>query len=263
MHNCYGKKEHIMIYFKHKGVYNMARKGTMNMYTIESEFLQENMNIKVYEPEQYDAIYERQICIMQDGDDYFNMGRVATVSDRLHEEDELINTIFVGIHYMDREDRWRKYYPLGDQHEAYKNFLLKEVLPFLEALLPIHPLGTTYSLMGDSLAATFALILGTENPNTFSSIILQSPLVDEPVLNIVEDVHDFNQLTIYHSIGLQEDAVITTKDEGMDFIEPNKQLHALLQKRNNDYTYTEIDVGNHTWKHWQKELPDVLTHILG
>src|SRR5699024_12266678 len=98
-------------------------------------------------------------------------------------------------------------------------------------LLPIHPLGTTYSLMGDSLAATFALILGTENPNTFSSIILQSPLVDEPVLNIVEDVHDFNQWTIYHSIGLQEDSVITTKDVGMDFIEPNKIGRASCRER--------------------------------
>src|SRR5690625_5883037 len=97
----------------------MARKGTMFDKEIESVFLKEKMIVKIYEPEQYDPIYETNICIMQDGDDYFQLGRIATLSDELHDEYEIVNTYFVGIHYIDRYDRLKKYHPDGEQNEAY------------------------------------------------------------------------------------------------------------------------------------------------
>src|SRR5699024_10574743 len=112
--------------------------------------------------------------------------------------------VFVGIHYIDRADRWRKYYPNGEQHEAYKQFILKEVLPLLEDNLPINPLGTMYSLMGDSLAGTFALLMGVEHNDIFKTIILQSPLIDDNVLSVVGSSITDSQIQIYHSIGLQE-----------------------------------------------------------
>ena len=93
----------------------MARKGKMYDIQIESTFLQETMTVKIYEPEQYNSLYENQIVIMQDGDDYFQLGRVATVSDEMHDDYELSNTVFVGIHYIDRFDRLKKYHPDGEQ----------------------------------------------------------------------------------------------------------------------------------------------------
>ena len=60
---------------------------------------------------------------MQDGDDYFQLGSVATLSDKLHEKYEIINTTFVGIHYINRFDRLKKYHPHGEQYEAYIRFL--------------------------------------------------------------------------------------------------------------------------------------------
>src|SRR5690625_4771481 len=119
----------------------MARKGKMFDVNIESSFLQENMLIKIYQPETFNSLYENNVCIMQDGDDYFQMGRIATVSDQLHEEDEIINTTFVGIHYIDRADRLKKYHPNGEQFEAYVKFLTQEVLPMLKEKLPLNPLG--------------------------------------------------------------------------------------------------------------------------
>src|SRR5690625_4564112 len=122
----------------------MARKGTMFDKEIESVFLKEKMIVKIYEPEQYDPIYETNICIMQDGDDYFQLGRIATLSDELHDEYEIVNTYFVGIHYIDRYDRLKKYHPDGEQNEAYMKFLTEEVVALIDETIPLK--GTTSSV---------------------------------------------------------------------------------------------------------------------
>lgn len=235
----------------------MARKGKMYDIQIESTFLQETMTVKIYEPEQYNSLYENQIVIMQDGDDYFQLGRVATVSDEMHDDYELSNTVFVGIHYIDRFDRLKKYHPDGEQYEAYKKFLIQEVIPAVENICPLNPLGTTYTLMGDSLAGTIALMTAMDAPEIFSKIVLQSPLVNEEVLEIARQASAIKDVAIYHSIGLDETNVGTTKDGLVDFLTSNRELAHHLQQHVMNYTYQEIENGNHTWKFWQKEMRTV------
>ncbi len=241
----------------------MARKGKMYEKTINSKHLDEEMVLKIYEPEEYSPMNQNQIVIMQDGEDYYQMGRVATVSDRMHEEYDLENTAFVGIHYIDRSDRLKKYHPSGEQFAAYKLFLMEEVMPIVQEICPINPLGTTVSLMGDSLAGTIALMTAIEYPEHFTNVILQSPLVDEAVLHAVEHELGDNKLHIYHSIGLKEINVQTTTGETVDFLTPNQQLSALLDKKVSNYEYKEIAEGNHTWKFWQQEMTDVFEMMLG
>lgn len=235
----------------------MARKGTMTTKTIDSSFLQEEMIIKIYAPEAFDNLYETNICIMQDGNDYFQMGRVATFSDRLHDDYDIVNTYFIGIHYIDRKDRVKKYAPDGVQNKAYMQFLTEEVIPFLDDTLPINPLGTKRTLMGDSLAATLAFMTATTFPEHFHQVIMQSPFVDEHVLQQAE-IMEATQMPIYHSIGLAEESVDTTELGTLDFITPNQKLRDILQAKFSHYTYTEIPDGNHTWKYWQNELPSVM-----
>jgi|SRR5699024_3075624 len=240
----------------------MARKGIMTDKTIESEFLQEEMVVKIYRPEKFDSLYENHVCIMQDGDDYFQLGRVATVSDRLHEEEEIVNVTFIGIHYIDRFDRLKKYHPDGEQFGAYIDFLVKEVVPLADEYLPINPLGTVRTLMGDSLAGTIALISALRHPDVFHKVIMQSPLVDEAVIRAAKQCDDVGGLDVYHSIGLKETAVPTTKDGRVDFLGPNRQLSEILQERLTSYHFHELAEGNHTWKFWQKELPEALSTML-
>lgn len=240
----------------------MARKGTMTQYTIKSKFLQEEITISVYEPEQFDSLYENQVCIMQDGDDYFQIGRIQGISDKLHEEEDLMNTTFVGVPYIDRFDRLKKYHPDGEQHEAYKMFLAKELLPFIEVKLPLNPLGTRFHLLGDSLAATIALLTALDHPTSFETLILQSPLVNDKVLALVKEKGKDLRAEIYHSIGVKECEVKTTKDGIQDFLTPNRALQKALKETKLVYEYVEIEDGNHTWKYWQKELPEVIENML-
>src|SRR5699024_6533022 len=115
--------------------------------------------------------------------DYFNLGRIATRSDELHDDFDITNTIFVGIHYLDRYDRREKYHPDGKQHENYKKFLMNEVIPMNKEQLPINTLGENWELMGDSLAGTLALLEATQKLNIFDYITMRSSSVDESLIH--------------------------------------------------------------------------------
>lgn len=237
----------------------MARKGKMYEKQIESKYLKEKMTLKFYEPEEFNPIYESHVCIMQDGDDYYHLGRIATLSDKFHDDYELVNTVFVGIHYIDRFDRREKYHPHGEQHEDYIKFLVHEVVPLVEEHLPINPLGTSWALMGDSLAGSLAFITAVKYPDLFDKVIMQSPLVDDSMIELAKDADDLSSLEIYHTIGLKETSVPTTVDGRIEFVKPNQALANILTNRLTNYYYHELEDGEHTWKYWQKDLPRALT----
>ncbi|UJL47646.1 esterase family protein [Virgibacillus sp. NKC19-16] len=241
----------------------MGRKGTMIEKEIKSDYLHETMTLKLYQPESFSPLYKYHICIMQDGDDYYQMGRIATLSDRLHDSEEITNTVLVGIHYQNRYDRKEKYHPSGEQNAAYIKFLVNEVVPLLDRELPTYHMGKSRALMGDSLAGTLAFMTALKYPNTFGKVIMQSPLVDEEVLDAVENAKDIYSIDIYHTIGTEETAVDTTDDGKVDFLTPNRQLKKLLQEKGACYTYHELEEGQHTWKYWQKDMKRVLTSMFG
>ena len=97
--------------------------------TIDSKHLHESITIKIYEPEQFDSLYEHNVIIMQDGDDYFHLGRIATVSDRLHDQFDIVNATFVGIPYKDRFDRWKNTIRTENSLTRIKHFCMMKSSP--------------------------------------------------------------------------------------------------------------------------------------
>ncbi|MFD1852099.1 alpha/beta hydrolase [Oceanobacillus bengalensis] len=238
----------------------MGRKGTMIEKEIESKYLQETKTVKIYQPETFSPLYKYNICIMQDGNDYFQMGRVATFSDRLHDKGEISNTVFVGIHYKNRQDRRNKYHPTGSEHASYTKFIVNEVVPLLDELIPTTHLGQSRALMGDSLAGTFALTTAIKYPNTFGKVIMHSPFIDDTVLQLVSEATiDFSGLDIYHTIGQAENEAVLSDGKVEDLLTPSRELYKILTEKGASITYQEIENGNHTWKYWQKDMPHTLT----
>ncbi len=245
-----------------KGVQKpVGRKGSMIEKQINSTYLQENMTLMIYQPESFSPLYKFNLCIMQDGNDYYQLGRIATLSDRLHDSQEISNTIFVGIHYKDKFDRREKYHPSGIQNEAYTKFLCHEIVPLLDELFPTYYMGQSRTLLGDSLAGTLAFLTAIRYPNTFGKVIMQSPYVDNTVLEVIKSARDMDRIAIYHTIGIEETNVKMTNGERMDFLTPNRKLHQLLKNTATSYDYYELENGEHTWKYWQKDLKRALTSM--
>jgi len=237
-------------------------KPTMEAFRINSLVLNTMIEARVYLPPHYSPLYTYPVLIALDGQDYFNLGRIAGLSERLISERKMRHTVIVGLPYTDKMERWEKYHPEGRHHEAYIKFLIREFLPALSKQYAIDELAGGRFLIGDSLAATFSLTCALRYPHTFGNVILQSPYVNGAIIENVRNFRLAPQLSIYHSIGVNETAVMTTRGTRADFLRPNRLLHeTLVQKELGFYKYVEND-GNHTWTFWQDDLSDALCTML-
>lgn len=232
-------------------------RGKIKEIVFASNELGEEVSMLIYLPASFSPLYKYSIIIAQDGKDYFQLGRIGRTADELLINQEIENIIICGIPYKDVEDRRRKYHPDGEQNEAYIRFLAHELVPFLDKEFPTYQMGMGRTLMGDSLAATVSLMAALQYPHTFGKVILQSPMVNEKVLEKVEQMEQPHLLSVYHVIGSEETEVHIKPKDTRDFLTPNRKLSALFIKKKFPYFYDEFS-GNHTWTFWQPDLKRAL-----
>ncbi|MGG0719047.1 alpha/beta hydrolase-fold protein [Robertmurraya massiliosenegalensis] len=236
-------------------------KGRITEIAFESKELNETIPILIYLPASFSPLYKYTLLIAQDGRDYFQLGRIGRTAEELLNNREIENIIIIGIPYHDVKDRRKKYHPNGEQNEAYIRFLARELVPFLDEQFPTYQMGQGRALIGDSLAATVSLRAALKFPHTFGKVMLQSPYVNEKVM---EEVANFDQphlLSIYHVIGKQETEVKTTVAKIEDFLTPNRDLNVVIESKAFPYFYEEFE-GNHTWTYWQPDLKRALKLML-
>lgn len=235
-------------------------KGTIKDIIFQSKELGEDVELLVYLPPSFSPLYKYTVAIVQDGRDYFQLGRIGRVADELLSKKEIENIIIIGIPYKNVEDRRKKYHPNGEQHEAYIRFLAHELVPFIDKEFPTFQMGMGRALIGDSLAATVSLMTALQYPHTFGKVLLQSPFVNEDVMQAVQNFDQPQLLHIYHVIGEEETAVKTTAGKVEDFLTPNRALSNLMKEKHFPYFYEEF-AGNHTWTYWQPDLKRALKYL--
>lgn len=228
------------------------RKGTTKEFDFQSTALGETINITIYLPEFYSPLYTYPVLFALDGADYFRLGKLIGTAEELMESSEIDDCIIVGIPYKSIQDRRDKYHPNGKKHEAFKLFLL-ELTSYINKEYATHQLASGHVLMGDSLAGTASLLTALEYPNTFGKVILQSPLVDDVVMQMVGQLIDKSHLSIYHVIGTEESEVKLTNGNIENFLVPNRELNKILQNKKINYFYDEFN-GGHFWKYWQPDI---------
>jgi enterochelin esterase-like enzyme len=235
-------------------------RGTVQEVLIESAALNEEVQLLIHLPATFSHLYKYSLLIVQDGHDYFRLGRIGKITDELLAKKEIENLIIIGIPYKDVEDRRSKYHPEGEKHRAYIRFLAHELAPYLDREFPTLQMGSTRALGGDSLAGTVSLMAALAYPNTFGKVLLQSPYVNESVLKTAGDFNNNITLDIYHTIGKEEDAAELPNGKIADFLTPNRELKAALSGKSINHMYKEID-GGHTWKYWQPGLKEALKSL--
>ncbi|RSK26525.1 esterase family protein [Bacillus sp. HMF5848] len=226
-----------------------------------SKELQETIELIVHLPPRFSTLYKYDVLIVQDGQDYLQLGMLRGLTDSIFANSSYRPAVIVAIPYRDVTDRYEKYHPNGSKNNSYIRFLAHELVPYIDKEFPTYLMGSTRSLVGDSLAATVSLLTCLRYPHTFGNVILQSPYVNKTVLNTVKEWHQQHSIRMYHSIGKKEQDVITSKDKHVNFLEKNKQLYAQLVHKINDYQYCENQDGTHTWTTWQTDLSDALEFI--
>lgn len=239
----------------------MKQKGKREEKTIYSEILDEEINLYIYLPPSYTPLLRYSILIAQDGKDYFNLGKIARSSETLFEDGAIEEFIIVGVPYKDVQDRRRKYHPSGEENAQYVRFLVYELLPYIEEEYSTLELASARAMIGSSLGATVSLMTAIDYPRTFGKVAIQSPFVNDQVLEKVSEMTDPSLLSIYHVAGKGETEVETTNGKVKDFINPNRELNKAFSERAfGEYYYEEFD-GDHKWTYWQPDIPKALKFL--
>ncbi|OMF38294.1 enterochelin esterase [Paenibacillus sp. FSL H8-0548] len=235
-------------------------KRTIVKETVPSRYLPEQArNLRIFLPPGYNEVLSYPVVYCQDGEDFFNFGRIATTATKLILDEGLEPFIIVGVD-VDKKLRTEEYTPDGNRHANYIRFFAEELLPFVEERYAVRQVPEHRLLAGDSLGGSVSLHLALAYPQLFSQVLSLSGAFYGVSQNIISEQTDLSWLNIYMIVGLQEDAYET--DRGVfDFVALNRNARALLDLKQATIFYEEKD-GKHQWGFWQKELDKALSYFI-
>ncbi|WP_239719682.1 MULTISPECIES: alpha/beta hydrolase-fold protein [unclassified Mammaliicoccus] len=235
--------------------------GLVDQIKLESKFLKREVTISIYLPKDYTDLYKHHVVITFDGRDFFQFGQIHREYEKLRTAEMLERAIIVGVHYEDVELRRKEFHPDGEHRKEMSQFVVKELCPYIDKTFSTLKVGNARVLLGDSLAASVALVTGLEYPHHFSQLGLFSPLINDTVTEKFQNCLSKDLLTIKHYIGKEEDSFKLISGDLADFLTPNREFSERVKQANLTYEYEELD-GGHTWKTWKPELGNILSYFL-
>lgn len=237
----------------------MYYKRTIVKERLDSAALDEERSLRIYLPPGYNELLSYPVIYCQDGEDFFNFGRIATTMNRLIYDDNVEPAIIVGVD-VDKTIRTSEYAPEGSRFAAYCRFFAEELVPFLESHYPVRSGLNERIIAGDSLGGTVSLHLALDYPSLFCKVISLSGAFLQSTQNRVASETDLSWLQLSMLIGTDETDVRT--DRGVfDLLEANRMTKQLLEARSCSLQYEEKP-GKHLWGFWQNELPGMLKSYL-
>jgi len=240
---------------------NPYLRRTVIRHTVPSRHLPEGYrSVRVYLPPGYQETVSYPVVYCQDGEQFFNYGRIATAAQRLILDEDWEPFVVVGVD-VDLQNRTAEYRPGGSRHAAYLRFFAEELLPDIEKHFSVRREAHERVLAGDSLGAAASLSLALSYPDRFCRMLSLSGAFFAESLLQVRDRFSLPWLSVWMIVGLQETAFAS--DEGtIDIVAMNRNMKRLLEERNAKVLYEEKD-GEHKWGFWQRELPRALSFFLG
>lgn len=234
-------------------------KRTILKEEIQSHHLGESRTLRIYLPPGYNELLSYPVVYCQDGEEFFNFGRIATYANQLILDDNIEPFIVVGVE-VNTKIRTQEYAPFGSRFDAYTACFAEEIIPYIEGKYPVRASADERILAGDSLGGSVSMHLALRYPQLFQRIISLSGAYYEQSQQLIAAESNLSTLDVYMIVGLQETDF--ESDTGVyDFVQLNRDTRDLLLERGATVRYAEKD-GKHLWGFWQKELPDALKYFL-
>jgi len=235
-----------------------ARQGTLEAFTLHSRHLEGPRETVIYLPARFRCSRQYPLLIVHDGQDFLNFADLKAVLDNLTDRLE-IEPMIVAL--TQAGDRLKEY--AGDRDHAA--FIVRELLPHLQANLPLEDNPRRRCLMGASFGAVASLSTAWRHPGVFDRLLLLSgsfafsdigthtrgPVFDPVVdfMNAFRKKPGHPARRIYVGCGMYE-----------SLIYENRSLVPLLQANDMVVRYREVHDG-HNWENWRDRLQDGLSWL--
>ncbi len=204
--------------------------GDLRIHELESRVFGNTRKLRVLLPEGYDAPENAgrryPVLYLNDGQNLFDAStsalhplewRVDETVRELVAAGRIPPLVVVGIDSAGRRGRFHEYFPWADQYlhppdldprgSAYPEFLLGEVVPFVEARYRVRRDPAGRGLGGSSAGALAAIYAVIHRPGQFGKLLVESPSL------YVDDAHILREAAgvtswpgrIYLGVGTNED----------------------------------------------------------
>jgi enterochelin esterase-like enzyme len=236
-----------------------ARPGSLVDMMVPSRALRRDCPVTLYLPARFRRTTSYPLLIVHDGGDYLGYAAAKTVLDNL-------------IHRLDVAELVAAFVYPGDRLAEYANsaaharFLTAELLPRLEAELPLSGTPAARCLMGASFGAVASLATAFRHPDVYGSLLLQSGsfvFTDigtdhgggppfEPVVRFMNRYRAAPRRVadrMFVSCGVYEPLIVR-----------NRSMVPVFEAAEMTVRYVETRDG-HSWENWRDQLRDGLSWI--
>lgn len=236
-----------------------ARPGSLADIVVPSRALRRDCPVTLYRPARFRRTGRYPLLIVHDGGDYLRYAAAKTVLDNL-------------IHTLDVAPLVAAFVSPGDRLAEYANsaaharYLTAELLPRLEAELPLAGTPSGRCLMGSSFGAVAALSTAYRHPKVYGSLLVQSGsfvFTDighdhgggppfEPVVRFVNRYRAAPRRVadrMFVSCGVYEPLIV-----------PNRSMVPVFEAAGMAVRYVEARDG-HSWENWRDRLREGLSWI--
>ncbi len=235
-----------------------ARRGTVEDRHVDSKVFGGWREIKVYRPARFRETRRYPLLILHDGFDYLGFASLQAVLDNLIHRMEIPPLIAVMTQSPDRMHEYA-----ADPRHA--DFLVQDLLPAMEELLPLVRQPSARALVGASFGAVAALSTAFRHPGVFGRLLLQSgsfvfteigehdrgPMFDP----VVKFVNEFRKKP-----GRPSESVFVSCGVYESLIYYNRSLVPLLQETGMTVKFREANDG-HNWENWRDRLREGLSFL--
>ena len=235
-----------------------ARKGTVEERHVDSPVFGDWRPIKVYRPARFRETRRYPLLVVHDGFDYLKFANLQETLDNLIHRLELPPLVAVMTQSPDRMNEYAA-------DERHADFVVKDLVPQLEDLLPLVREPSARAIMGASFGAVASLSTAWRHQGFFGKMLLQSgsfvfteigehdrgPMFDP----VVEFVNEFRK-----EPGRPADQVFVTCGVYESLIYYNRSLVPLLQDTGMQVRFREANDG-HNWENWRDRLREGLSWL--
>lgn len=256
--------------------------GDLRLHEFSSRIYRNQRMLRVWLPPDYDspenATRHYPVFYLNDGQNLFDPAtafagvewQVDETADRLIREGKVLPLIIVGIDNTG-VDRIKEFLPyrsfsppvLRPQGKRYPEFLMNEVMPFVDERYRIAHGPENTALGGSSLGALISLYTVMDRPGTFSRLLLESPSLFISNRRILKYSHYFRQWPekIVIGVGTREAG---REDKDRQVVEDVRELQRIMQHAGlgDERLRVRIDVdAAHNEGEWGKRFPEALSFL--
>jgi enterochelin esterase-like enzyme len=236
-----------------------ARTGELTEVVVRSRALRRDCRVRLYLPARFRRTATYPLLVVHDGSDFLQYASAQTVLDNLIHRLDVAETV---VAFLDPGDRLVEY----ANSTAHARYVNHELVPQLEAELPLVGQRSGRCLLGSSFGAIASMSAAVRAPEQYGSLVLMSgsfvhtdigtdhgggPVFD-PVVKFVNRYRERPRRVadqVFLSCGVYEPLIV-----------PNRSMVHTLEWTGMEVRYVEVRDG-HSWENWRDRLRDALSYV--